>query len=363
MVPKLDLGLRGNKHDLPKSNHGKERAIPSLNIGEERPSAARAIPDGAKESHWIAPDHFPIRRIDWKISQDAARGSILFLAGRGDAYEKYIETLDYWASEGWYVTALDWRGQGGSGRLGHDRVTGHVSDFSVWTDDLQHFWQEWVRQVPGPHVLAGHSMGGHLVLRAAAEQLLQPDALILSAPMLGLGPKRVPVGILHGVARIMAWAGDSTRPAWHWSERPGEVPADRITLLTHDDGRYADELWWRSRRSELAMGPGSWGWIERAYASIRLLNRPGVLERVSVPVLMIGTRADRLVSFDAIERAAHRLPLCETLFFGSEARHEILRETDAIRNRALHAIDAFLDRVAPRAKAPSAESFPAESSE
>ena len=31
--------------------------------------------------------------------------------------------------------------------------------------------------------------------------------------------------------------------------------------------------------------------------------------------------------------------------FGEEASHEILRETDPVRDRALQAIDAFLDRV------------------
>jgi lysophospholipase len=33
--------------------------------------------------------------------------------------------------------------------------------------------------------------------------------------------------------------------------------------------------------------------------------------------------------------------------FGEEAHHEILREVDAVRDRALAAVDEFLDRVAP----------------
>ena len=314
---------------------------------------ARVIPAGAIESRWLAPDHFAIRRIDWGADLAHSRGSILFLPGRGDAYEKYLETLVYWAAEGWRVTALDWRGQAGSGRFGKDAVTGHVTDFSVWIDDLAAFWGEWVQQVPGPHVLAGHSMGGHLVLRAVAEQKITPDALILSAPMLGLATKGLPVPLLHMVARIMAMVGDSRRPAWRWGERPGELPEDRIALLTHDEQRYADEVWWRSARPELVMGPGSWGWIERAYASMRRLDRPGVLEAITVPVLLLGTSEDRLVSFSAQQRAAERLPHSETLFFGPEARHEILREVDPVRNRALHAIDAFLDRVAPAAESPA----------
>ena len=101
------------------------------------------------------------------------------------------------------------------------------------------------------------------------------------------------------------------------------------------------------KRREIAMGPGSWGWVAAAYASTRLLARPGMLEQVKCPVLLLSTDRDRLVSARAIEKAALRLPRGEMLRFGAEARHEILREVDAVRDRALAGIDDFLDRVAP----------------
>ena len=55
----------------------------------------------------------------------------------------------------------------------------------------------------------------------------------------------LPLGLLHAAARLMTKVGKPTRPAWKWSEKPGEMPADRSDLLTHDGARYADELWWR----------------------------------------------------------------------------------------------------------------------
>jgi lysophospholipase len=270
----------------------------------------------------------------------------LFLPGRGDAYEKYLETLEQWHRAGWRVTAADWRGQAGSGRLGADAVTGHVGDFAQWIDDLAALWAQWRLETPGPHVLAGHSMGGHLVLRAVVEGSVKPDALVLSAPMLGfIGP--LPTGIMHLAARLMRSLGDARRPAWKWSEKPGEMPASRIHLLTHDADRYADELWWREQRPELVMGPGSWGWVERAYASMAVLFARGALEKVTVPVLILATSNDKLVDIGAINRAAARLPDCELVRFGAEAHHEILREADPVRNRAMAAITDFLDRVAP----------------
>ncbi len=273
------------------------------------------------------------------------------MAGRGDAYEKYLETFEHWRRGGWRVSAADWRGQAGSGRFGRDAVTGHIDDFALWVDDLARFWREWAqpRAACGPLVLAGHSMGGHLVLRAVAERAVQPPpaGLILSAPMLDVRPEHVPQSVRHLLARVMTRIGDARRMAWKYNEKPGLLPGARQALLTHDAARYADELWWRRERPELAMGPGSWGWVNSAMRSIRALERPGVLEAVDLPVLLLATRADRLVGIRAIERAAARLPDVETLILGFEARHEILRETDAVRDPALAAIDAFLDRLRP----------------
>jgi len=306
----------------------------------------RAIPPQASESRWQAADGWSIRRIDWPAPAAGAKGSILFLPGRGDFYEKYLESLSHWNGLGWHVTASDWRGQGDSGRLGNDGVTGHIDDFSTWCEDLGLLWKRWKAETPGPHVLAGHSMGGHLVLRTVAEGLADPDALILSAPMLGFTASLLPQSVMHQAAKLMKSLGDSRRPAWKWSEAPGQVPEARAHLLTHDEERYADELWWRDHRPELVMGPGSWGWVERAYASMRLLEEPGLLEKVKVPVVIVATDNDKLVGWKPIARAATRLPDCELVHFGKEGRHELLREADPVRDRALAACDAMLARVA-----------------
>jgi lysophospholipase len=306
----------------------------------------RAIPPAAAESTWLAADGHAIRRIDWPGAAPA-RGSILFLPGRGDFYEKYLETLEEWHRAGWRVTASDWRGQAGSGRLGKDDVTGHVADFSVWIDDLALLWEQWVAETPGPHVLAAHSMGGHLVLRALIERRVAPQAVVLSAPMTGVNGPPLPLPMLHRVAQMMCAVGDPLRQAWKWSEKPGEKPSKRANLLTHDPDRYADETWWRATRPELVMGPASWRWVERAYASWLMLEAPGALEVIDVPVLIVSTSSDKLVSHPANLRAAARLPKGELLVLGEEAHHEVLRETTPVRAGIMARIAAFLDRTAP----------------
>ncbi len=269
------------------------------------------------------------------------------MPGRGDTYEKYLETLEEWHRAGWRVTAADWRGQAASGRLGNDAFTGHIDDFNTWIDDIAEFWEDWAADTPAPHILAGHSMGGHLVLRSLVDRRIEPDAAVLNAPMVGVAGPPLPLPALHAVAKVMNRVGDPKRQAWKWSEKPGELPIGRSNLLTHDKDRYDDEQWWRDHRPELVMGPASWRWVERAYESWRTLEKPGAIESVQTPVLILSTSNDKLVSHAAAVRAAERLPNGELVSFGKEARHEILREVDPVRNRAMQAIAEFLDRVAP----------------
>ncbi len=307
----------------------------------------RAIPANAVESMWHAGDGWAIRRIDWQ-GATTPRGSILFLPGRGDHYEKYLETLAYYAAGGWRVTAIDWRGQGASGRLLDDPEVGHIDDFGTWVSDLRGFWSNWKQQTPAPHVVMAHSMGGHLAMRALAEKAIDPDAVVMSAPMLGIQTGGLPLALNHAFAKLMLRLGKSTTPAWKVSEKPLSPLSMRGKMLTHDDDRYEDEVAWWTIRPEVKLGPPSWLWVERAIASIRGLEQPGLLEAIKTPVLLLATTGDQLVSTPRVIADSKRLPHAETLIFGKEAAHELLREADPVRDRCLARIDAFLDAHAPR---------------
>lgn len=95
------------------------------------------------------------------------------------------------------------------------------------------------------------------------------------------------------------------------------------------------------------MGPASWRWVERAFASSRVLESAGALEQVTLPLLIVSTSNDKLISHEANVRAAKRLPNGEIFLLGEEAHHEVLRETDKVRAMVMNAIAAFLDEVAP----------------
>ena len=299
----------------------------------------RAIPASATIVDWPAPDGWPLRRFDWPAT-GAARGSILFQGGRGDIVEKYLELFAHWHAQGWSVTWFDWRGQSGSGRLTPSATVGHIEDFGSYANDYAAFYAEWAARTPGPHVVMGHSMGGHLVLRCLVEAALKPAAAVLVAPMLGL-KTAFGARLGEGVAGLMGSLGSSARPAWKDNEKPGAI-ATRQALLTHDPDRYQDEMFWQSAKPELTTGPPSWRWVIAAFRSTRRLRTDPRLGSMTVPVLMLLPMADQLVDAKAALGVAAKLPDVGVFQFGDEAAHEVLREVDAVRDRAIGAIDGFL---------------------
>jgi len=306
------------------------------------PALRRAIPADARLHAWHAADGWPLRRLDWPAARP--RGRLLFQGGRGDFIEKYLEGFGHFHAAGWSVTAFDWRGQGGSGRNTADPHVGHAASFLPWLDDLEAVWRDWSAQGSGPRVVIGHSMGGFLVLRALAEQRIEADAAVLVAPMLGL---RSPLGPRWGgqVARLLASLGDPARPAWKGNERPASAMS-RQRLLTHDASRYEDEGWWCDAHPEIRLGPPSWAWVREAFAATRALEADTRLGAVSTPLLMLVADADGLVDARAAVRIGARLSRASIVRFGSESAHEILREADPVRDRALAAIDQFLEEHA-----------------
>lgn len=300
----------------------------------------RAHPAGAVFWDWRAPDGWLHRRLDWPQPEGIrARGTLLFAGGRGDFIEKYLEAMAHWHARGWSVSAFDWRGQGASRR----DAEGQSESLDVLVDDLAAIVDELAGRKQRPLALVGHSMGGHILLRALAEQRVRTDAAVLVAPMLMVNSAPLPPWAAASTAAMVAAFGWGREPIWRTQKSP--FGSQRQTFLTSSRARYEDELWWLEKQPGFNLGAPSWGWLDAAFRSCaKLIDER--LREVDVPVLLLGTETDRLISAAAIRRAASVLPNAELSMFES-AGHEILREADPVRLDALAAIDAFLDRAAP----------------
>jgi len=299
------------------------------------PLDRRVVPAGMTFDLWMAEDGWPLRRFTWP-QPSGAKGSILFLTGRGDFVEKYLEALGHWHQQGWTITGFDWRGQGGSGRMLADPLICHLPDFEPLVRDLGRFIAEWNASTPGPHVIVAHSMGAHLALRVLVRRLVGVDGAILSSPMIDIRVKKIPGWALGLAARAAALFGLSERRVW--DRDIGDV-GGRMTSCPE---RRADKAWWKANKPEIASGPPSWGWVRAARQSIARLQRAD-LSSVRIPVLLLAAEEDPIVDVGAIRRVAARMPHAELVTFPGSG-HELLREADERRLAVLGRVDAFLDR-------------------
>ena len=98
-----------------------------------------------------ARDGLPLRTAVWPVPAGSARGTVVVLQGRAEFIEKYGETAGDLRARGFAVHALDWRGQGGSGRMLDDTRKGHVVSYKDYLSDLDLFLEESVLpDAPGP---------------------------------------------------------------------------------------------------------------------------------------------------------------------------------------------------------------------
>lgn len=303
----------------------------------------RAYPEGMRLWTWAAPDGWLHRRLDWPQPEPRpARGSLLFVGGRGDFVEKYVEALGEWHRRGWAVASFDWRGQGRSkGTI----VGGHFESFDILVQDLSALIEDWMAAAPPPHVVVAHSMGAHMLLRLLIERPPPLQAAVLVAPMIAVNSGPIPVWLARLIAGAAVTTGFSRRPLWGAPLARAPVGSKRQRVLTSCPDRYEDEAYWWQQQPDYGSSAPTFGWLRAAYRSAAAFSEHA-LQQLRLPVLLIATERDALVSPAAIRRVAGLLPHAQLALFNDSA-HEILRERDAIRLLAMARIDAFLDEHAP----------------
>jgi lysophospholipase len=306
--------------------------------------------DGAnvRIGYFTTADGTSIRNALWSPASKTPRGSVVLLGGRKEFLEKYTETAADLNQRGFVVFGFDWRGQGLSSRMLPDRLRGFVRRYDDYVQDLEEFFQRVVQpEAVRPIYLLAHSMGGHVALRYLHRQPAGIDKAVLLAPMLDINTKPFPRWLVKGLVWLGRHIGSEGALVPGSDKRTNFDRPFKGNALTADPRRFAVEKNAVAQNPDLALGGVTFAWLTATFASIANIRRPGFLEEVRVPVLMVAAGTDRVVSVAAQKSACRRLPNCRLLII-SEARHEILMETDAIRTRFWAAFDAFIANQAAR---------------
>jgi lysophospholipase len=274
-----------------------------------------------------------------------ARGSIVLSGGRTEAIEKYFEVIDDFLERGFVVLAHDWRGQGLSHRALGDPLKGHADGAKPFLDDFRILLDTYAARLPKPWVAVGHSMGGCLTLLAMAGGEHRFAGAIFSAPMLGVntgGRSLATARMLVGLSKLF---GRAKRYVLNDAGKPFDDAFDS-NVLTHDRRRFARACAQLAAEPKLALGGPTWGWLDFALKATAELARPERLSHITVPVIILSAEHDKLVDNAAQQAAARHLPQGKFINVPG-AYHEILMETDPMRNFFMKAFDALTGRVAP----------------
>lgn len=306
--------------------------------------ARNPVPSGAVVGTFKSNDGLDLRFARWGATRSPRRGTVVILTGRGEVIEKYFEVIADLRRRGYAVAIHDWRGQGGSARMLADPMKGYVRSFADYDADLTRFMRDVVLpDCPPPFIALCHSMGGCIILQNATIVGSWFERMVLSAPMLAFSDAKVPVpqGLAHAWAEATGFG-----PLGRLYVPGGKPVAEEMreyegNVLTSDPERFLRNRQVLQAAPELSIGSPTNAWLRAAYRAMRTVTDPRFATRIRIPMLLVAAGQDRIVSSSAIEHFANRLKIGARVVIGG-ARHEILQETDDIRQRFWAAFDAYL---------------------
>jgi lysophospholipase len=320
------------------------------------------VPPGAVVAVARAVDGVQLRTARW-VPTTALRGTVAILQGRSEFIEKYFETVRDLLARGFAVATLDWRGQGGSARQLKNPRKGHIDDFSLFERDLNALVEDVLGpSCPQPWFGLCHSMGGAIMLSIAHADRCPFERVVLTAPMIG------PYGLAYArAAHLFVEIFDAL--GFGGAFAPGGRGAStamipfKDNVLTSDPARYARSASVLAADPQLSLGWWTIGWAHAAFRLWARFEDPEYAREIlSPPMLVVGSGDDRVVDLSAIERFVSRQRSGRLIVIDG-AKHEIMMERDALRDRFWAAFDKFIpgvegERAQPRAARGRAADYP-----
>ncbi len=271
------------------------------------------------------------------LSSSGARGTVIVCPGRTEFIEKYFEVARDLQARGFAVLILDWPGQGLSERLLADNQKGHIDNFQTFMDALARGLDQLSDRLPRPYVSLAHSMGGAIALAAILENKVEVKAAAFCAPMWGI---RSPFAGM----RYIVWAMRAMGLSKRYAQKPGVPERFETNVVTHDRKRWDIHEALVTSRPSIGLGPVTWGWLGAALTVMRTFVNSEKLKVLSIPVFIATAEKERLVDNARQTAIAEQIPDVEHILVEG-AYHEILMETDDLREQFWQGFDRMLGRA------------------
>ncbi len=170
------------------------------------------------DERFLTGDGLALSRRDWPAT-GTARGTVLIVHGLGEHMGRYEHVATTLAAQGWRVVAYDQRGHGRS-----PGPRGAIPDDEALLRDLAAVIDALRAERGGALLLLGHSMGGLVAARFAAEGLRAPpaawarpvEALVLSSPALAADTNAAQKLLLATLGRLAPGlaVNNGLKPEW-----------------------------------------------------------------------------------------------------------------------------------------------------
>lgn len=266
-----------------------------------------------------------------------AAASVIVVNGYSENMDKYAEVAYDFFHSGFSVFLIDHRGQGYSGRLLHEPQKATIDEFNYFVADLHLFMDRIVaKNARGPKFLVAHSFGGAVSASYLEEYPNDFQAAALVAPMFKINLRGWPEWLAKLTLAVYAWLGRDNEYV--------EPPRDPYTisfeenLVTHSRLRYDSAQNILGSEPKLRIFGQTHRWVQQALQrSHQVLHSA---KKVEIPILILQAGRDQFVLASGLEAYCTNAKNCRIQVF-QDAKHEILQESDLIRDEAFRAMIGF----------------------
>lgn len=273
---------------------------------------------------------------------------IVCLHGVREFSEKYFELSQWCLNKNLAFWTCDWVGQGLSSRYLENPQKRHGINFDEDIEDLQSFVLGYIKHSSVhpdkgriPMCMIAHSMGANIGMRYLQKY---PDTFTCAAftsPMISIN---VFANIPNFLSQSVTWTlntlmGTSYVPGGKdWEERKNHI------TLTSDPIRKKLQTLWAKDNVELRCGDVTLGWLYHAQRSCIALQKDEIYSQIQTPCLFGIPKHETLVNNKIAKNCIKKMPNAEMVTY-DDAFHEILMESDHIRDDFLHHFYKMIDSL------------------
>ncbi len=275
-------------------------------------------------------------RYGYAPAEGQSRGAIIVTHGYGEDIDLYYETIKRYQRMDYDVYAMDWHGQGASGRVNPrnlkqpstEGMRRHVDDLDVLA-----------RQVVKPHngdkplIMSTNSMGGHVGMIYLHDHPDVFDGAIMSTPMLDINPLGLPRTVfkplmraIFNVASHVGFKNTKTASSWEAlekTERRNSNKEDKAEKPVNARREIAKLLGRMNEDQRLSVP--TFGWVHSTFATVDMIMDESYLRDINVPILIGSAEEESFVENSAHEKAAEIMPLTKNVLIKG-ADHTLWQE-------------------------------------